>query len=786
MDRRSLRALLCAALTVLFVLSALPVCAATPAEDAHLHFDSNGRFRILNYSDIQDDMTLDARAKMFIRRTVTIEQPDLIVLTGDNVYGNSVSGETNTKTAIAQFMDIFESLGVPVALVFGNHDDDGSALSKEEQMAFYRTYSVCIAHDENSSLAGCGTYYVPIYAYRNRSKVAFNLWMFDTGSTKNMSGYDYMRANQLNWYVNQSNKLKAANGGSLVPSIAFQHIVVKEIYSALKKVSSSTAGAISYDGSYYVLPNTASSDSVLNEYPCPSKYGDEFATVVNQGDVRAIVCGHDHTNQFVVPYQGVDLICTPTCGFSAYGGDSTRGVRVIDLDESTGTYSTRMAYCRNYNLENESSAMYVNKYVKDVALCYFQEKNNGSLAGAHAKAYSCIYNAVDAAHGNGVVLNTDLNAGSTKDSSSSNHVVVYMGYTLTSDPNEALRGLGIFYAGSANAGQYDGSVIDGHTYYLCNAGSREVSGTDGAVNLNRGTSGDALYMYATYDASAGDPLTEIRIVDTGASSKINMADYPGYSLVYSIVGDHTGSSYADLNKTAGGDYVYALYRRGGLAPIRSELNSTDLRGAFVAAQKCLREPTAMYTSDSRAALLSKCTQAQAILNDLHDDNETAAYTQASLDAAAASLRAYIAALTLQTYTISFDANGGTCGTTSRTLHYNDVYGALPTPTRAGFAFLGWCFSQSGGEPATEESVCTEDRSLIAQWQRDGSRIPGDADGSADITLADVAVLLRHLTGGWAVTIDTSAADVNGDGSVNLKDAVLLWRFVVGGWNVTLV
>ena len=199
MKKQILRKTVCALLACALVCaSVFPAFAGTPAEDAHLHFNADGKVRILNFSDIQDDETLDSRVKSFIRRAVVDARPDLIALTGDNIYGPDVaSGQTNV--AIAEFMDIFEQLGIPVAIVFGNHDDDGN-IAKEQQMQMYSSYSVNISYDEGSSMAGCGTYNVPIYGSSDRSKVKFNLWMFDTGSSINSalsSKYDYMRADQL-------------------------------------------------------------------------------------------------------------------------------------------------------------------------------------------------------------------------------------------------------------------------------------------------------------------------------------------------------------------------------------------------------------------------------------------------------------------------------------------------------------------------------------------------------------------------------------------------------------
>ena len=43
----------------------------------------------------------------------------------------------------------------------------------------------------------------------------------------------------------------------------------------------------------------------------------------------------------------------------------------------------------------------------------------------------------------------------------------------------------------------------------------------------------------------------------------------------------------------------------------------------------------------------------------------------------------------QTYTVTFDANGGTVDVESKEVTQDSVYGTLPTPTRAGYTFMGW-------------------------------------------------------------------------------------------------
>ncbi len=316
--------------------------AATPAEEAKLQFHEDGTFKIMNFSDIQDGASLMSLTADLIKAAIEAEDPDLIILTGDNVSGYRTLSAAKTEKGIRAYMDIFESYGIPVAIVFGNHDEDRSGLTKEEQMAIYNSYSCDISYDDGEDIWGCGTYNVPIYSSTDANKVAFNCWLFDTGARDENGDYDHMHQNQLDWYVEKSNELKAANGGEVVPSLAFQHIIVPEIFDALKEVPAGTAGAVAKYGKYYVLPDTAAPGSILGEPCCPSgANGGEFDTLLAQGDVLGIVSGHDHCNSFIVPYKGIDLINTPTCGFRSYGDNESRGVRVFTLNEADlTTYET--------------------------------------------------------------------------------------------------------------------------------------------------------------------------------------------------------------------------------------------------------------------------------------------------------------------------------------------------------------------------------------------------------------------------------------------------------------
>ena len=69
------------------------------------------------------------------------------------------------------------------------------------------------------------------------------------------------------------------------------------------------------------------------------------------------------------------------------------------------------------------------------------------------------------------------------------------------------------------------------------------------------------------------------------------------------------------------------------------------------------------------------------------------------------------------FTVTFDANGGTCSTGSKSVTCNSAYGILPTASRTGYAFDGWYTSASGGTKITEETTvsATSGHTLYAHW-----------------------------------------------------------------------
>lgn len=83
--------------------------------------------------------------------------------------------------------------------------------------------------------------------------------------------------------------------------------------------------------------------------------------------------------------------------------------------------------------------------------------------------------------------------------------------------------------------------------------------------------------------------------------------------------------------------------------------------------------------------------------------------------------------------VTFDANGGSCSTTSKSVSSGTAIVTLPTPTRSGYRFVGWYTSRnSGADPISDATVIKDATTCYAHWTSIGStagnRITFNANG----------------------------------------------------------
>ncbi len=311
-----------------------------------LQFGTDGKFSIMHITDTHLESDNVDDSVWLIAKACDKEKPDLVVVTGDNVLNCDDTNET--KTYIDKLMTVFEERNIPTAITFGNHDSETGAMTREELMAYYNTYSCSVSVDDGEALSGCGTYNLPILS-SDGSKVKFNVWVFDSNDYDAEGHYGYVKADQVEWYKAESDKLTAANGGEVVHSIAFQHIIVADVYEALKKTERKRLFSYSHmynKDEYYMFDPDRVNHGTLTETPCSGYYNDgQFSAMVEKGDVLGIFTGHDHTNAFGVEYKGIEIGNTVSSRYNRDAFSSQYGYRMFEIDENdTSKYTTRVEH----------------------------------------------------------------------------------------------------------------------------------------------------------------------------------------------------------------------------------------------------------------------------------------------------------------------------------------------------------------------------------------------------------------------------------------------------------
>ena len=93
---------------------------------------------------------------------------------------------------------------------------------------------------------------------------------------------------------------------------------------------------------------------------------------------------------------------------------------------------------------------------------------------------------------------------------------------------------------------------------------------------------------------------------------------------------------------------------------------------------------------------------------------------------------FTATWTGNTYIVTFDANGGTSPTASKSVTFGSAYGTLPTPTLSGYTFAGWWTALSDGDLITDSSTVSTAaaHTLYALWTANEILVVLDPQGGA--------------------------------------------------------
>ncbi|MGN0213294.1 MAG: metallophosphoesterase family protein [Muribaculaceae bacterium] len=298
----------------------LIISTAAPAW-SQLKFNADGTFKIVQFTDIHwrpGDQNSEIAAEN-IANTLDAEKPDLVVITGDIIYG------TPAKTCLDRTLKPIIDRKVPFAVTFGNHDAESDWTPKQ-----IHDYLCTLPGNLTSTVDGVTgvTNYILSIESSHSAKEAAVLYMLDShqySQQKDLTdGYDWIKYDQIEWYRTQSAKHTAANGSSPLPSLAFFHIPVPEYAEAAANPATLLIGT-------------------RKEAPCCPKINTGlFSAMLLNRDVMAMFVGHDHVNDYICNWKGMALAYGRFSGghteYHDIQGDN--GARVIVLTEGARQFNT--------------------------------------------------------------------------------------------------------------------------------------------------------------------------------------------------------------------------------------------------------------------------------------------------------------------------------------------------------------------------------------------------------------------------------------------------------------
>lgn len=318
-----------------------------------LQFDKNGRFVLMQVSDTQDLHNVRPTMIRMLNKAYDRIRPDFVVFTGDNILGNHLRDARfgnrhvihtkqqeleRMKRAIAHIIEPLEKRKIPFTMIYGNHDDMNE-ITKAEQADIYRSYSMCRGLNSTDSSIDVDTFDLPLYSSDGKKKL-FNFWLFDSAYMDKSTGkcHTTVSKSTVDWYIKRSQELKKENNNKPLPSIMFQHIPMPESACLMRECSFDNPKAVHfYDKEknkdfYFCLDETKAEGEISEPIKGYSENNGQLEAIKQQGDVIALVYGHEHKNNYIGYHDGLKIIQTSTASFRCYG-NHLRGVRVFEFDE---------------------------------------------------------------------------------------------------------------------------------------------------------------------------------------------------------------------------------------------------------------------------------------------------------------------------------------------------------------------------------------------------------------------------------------------------------------------
>ena len=320
----------------------------------------SGEVRILQLTDIQiidsDQMRTPDRlceaerlkwvadrvyvnAYRYVEEAVAAAKPHLIVITGDNVYGEFDDSGRRFK----DFCDYFENLGIPWAPVFGNHDNQ-TKCDVGSQCEYMESLPHCLF--KRANVTGNGNYAVTLVRPgpdedAGEKTALRTLLMLDSHGCLTHPG---IRADQVDLCRKALGEVEEVCGKT-PPLFACYHIPSEEFLTAA--ADAGYQDAADYFAKYEIGVTVPAKNGDFGKRDDPQgKVGDNsgFMEFFKAHGGEGIFVGHYHKNSTSIWSDGVRFTFGLKTGLYDYHNDDMVGSTLITLDGEGSGFTVKHLY----------------------------------------------------------------------------------------------------------------------------------------------------------------------------------------------------------------------------------------------------------------------------------------------------------------------------------------------------------------------------------------------------------------------------------------------------------
>ncbi len=310
--------------------------------DGNWTFTTDRELKIMHLTDIHlgggwipkknDTLALNAVAQM-----ISVEKPDLVVITGDIAYPVPYqSGAFDNLRPHETFATLMETLGVYWTVTFGNHDSEFySPYTREEISEFYSNpdFKYCLYQESDKDLYGCGNSVINVK--NSQGIITQSIFTIDSnaytgeGLIETLAWeYDNIHEDQIEWYKSTVQKNNEYNKNLIATldnkdelgdkfeklnTLLFFHIPIAEYGDAWFEYAEN--GYKDTENAKLIYGTAGESGDVVYSSAIPDTL---FETMLELGGKHGTFCGHDHVNNFSIEYKGIRLTYGMSIDYLAY------------------------------------------------------------------------------------------------------------------------------------------------------------------------------------------------------------------------------------------------------------------------------------------------------------------------------------------------------------------------------------------------------------------------------------------------------------------------------------